>query len=309
LQKPGYFARGLTPLVVLAACRRQNMRVYEIIQLLTMAALTGLLFATGLRLNPAQVLGAVTDGHRLLRALVINFVVVPLLGVGLVIVAAVPREVSIGFVLLAAAPFAPVVPVFTRMARGDLALAAAFTAVFPVFSSFLTPWVSALSLKCLPGAEALHFEVLAILLVLLLTITLPLLAGVAANHLWPAMCERWLRPVEGASEAIGAVSLVFVSAVEWKSIVTTGWMSLLAMAILFEVAMAIGYWAGGPSVAARRVIALGTGNRNIALAILIAVRSFPGSLAVASVVANGLLLIGLGLLHTAWWRLRPTKEA
>ena len=35
--------------------------------------------------------------------------------------------------LLAGAPFAPVVPIFTKMARGDMALAGALTALFPFF--------------------------------------------------------------------------------------------------------------------------------------------------------------------------------
>ena len=39
-----------------------------------------------------------------------------------------------------------------------------------------------------------------------------------------------------------------------------------------------------------------------ALAILIAVASFPGSPVVGMVVANGLVLILLGLLHVGYWR-------
>jgi BASS family bile acid:Na+ symporter len=50
------------------------------------------------------------------------------------------------------------------------------------------------------------------------------------------------------------------------------------------------------------VVALGTANRNIALAVLVAVDSFPGTPVVGAVVANGLLFILLGLLHVAWWR-------
>lgn len=50
------------------------------------------------------------------------------------------------------------------------------------------------------------------------------------------------------------------------------------------------------------MVALGTSNRNIALALLLAVESFPGSGVVPAVVANGLLLILMGLLHVAFWR-------
>jgi BASS family bile acid:Na+ symporter len=50
------------------------------------------------------------------------------------------------------------------------------------------------------------------------------------------------------------------------------------------------------------VIGLGTSNRNIALALLIALQSFGDSPIVAAVVANGLVLILLGLVHVAYWR-------
>jgi hypothetical protein len=42
--------------------------------------------------------------------------------------------------------------------------------------------------------------------------------------------------------------------------------------------------------------------------VLIAVRSFPDSPIVAAIVANGLLMILLGLLHTAWWRFKVPGE-
>jgi BASS family bile acid:Na+ symporter len=282
---------------------------HAIVELLTMASLTGLLFASGLRLTGAELLASLADRARIARVLAANFVVVPALGVALAGAAGLSRDQSVGILLLAAAPFAPVVPIFTRMALGDLALAASLTALFPVFSSFLTPWVSAVGLKLLPGPGELRFDVGTILVVLLATITLPLVAGVGVRRRSLHLAVRLLRPVEIAAEAVGAVSLAFVTAVEWPSIATTGWRSLLVTGVLFELALVCGYLAGGPSIEGRRVIAFGTSNRNMALAILIAVQSFPGTPAVAAVVANGLLLIGLGLVHTAWWRWRPARLA
>jgi BASS family bile acid:Na+ symporter len=114
-----------------------------------------------------------------------------------------------------------------------------------------------------------------------------------------------LRPVEVISEAVGALSLAFVTVVEFKTILATNWKALLAMALVSELALLAGYVVGGASKESRRVVALGTSNRNIALAVLVAISSFAGTPVVGAVVANGLLLILLGLLHVAWWRLEP----
>jgi BASS family bile acid:Na+ symporter len=276
-----------------------------VIRCLTIASLAGLLLAVGLRLTFAEVANAVKRS-RLAWVLLLNFVLVPALAAGVARVFGLPRDVTIGMLLLAAAPFAPVVPVFARMARADLALAAGLTAIFPFLSALLTPLVCAVSLKTVPGTEGLRFDFLSVLGVLTATITLPLAAGVAVNHWQSALAKRVLRPIEVFSEAVGAVSLAYVTAVEFRTVLATGWKPLLAMALVCELAMLAGHASGGPARGARRVMALGTSNRNIALAVLVAVNSFAGTPVVGAVVANGLLLIVLGLLHVAGWRLAGT---
>jgi BASS family bile acid:Na+ symporter len=52
------------------------------------------------------------------------------------------------------------------------------------------------------------------------------------------------------------------------------------------------------------VTGLGTSNRNIALAVLVALGGFAGTPVVGAVVANGLLVIGIGLVHVGIWRWR-----
>ena len=49
---------------------------HAIVELLTMASLTGLLFASGLRLTPAELLASLADRARIARVLAANFVVV-----------------------------------------------------------------------------------------------------------------------------------------------------------------------------------------------------------------------------------------
>jgi len=278
-----------------------------VIRGLTIAALSGLLLTVGLRLRWAEVADALKRSH-LSLVLAVNFVGVPLLTVAAAWVFQLSRDVTIGMLLLAAAPFAPVVPVFARMARADLALAAGLTALFPFLSALLTPLVCMTSLKVVPGTEALRFDFLSVLGVLVATITLPLAAGVVVNHWRPVLAKMILRPVEVLSEAVGALSLAFVTAVEFKSVLATGWKPLLAMVVVSELAFFIGYAVGGSTIGARRVVALGTSNRNIALAVLVALSSFAGTPVVGAVVATGLVLILRGLLHVAWWRFKGSQR-
>jgi len=283
------------------------MSAQTIIQILTTASLAGLLFEVGLRLTVRQILEPLKDRKLLARVLVTNFVLVPALAIALVRVLDVPTDSAAAILLLATAPFAPVVPVFAKMAKGDLALAASLTALFPLISAVLTPPVCALALRVLPDAGSLRLSVWMILGVLFATITLPLAAGVAFHHWWPAAAKRLRKPLEVSSETAGAISLGFVTFVEFESIRNIGWTTLLAVALLSEASLLAGYWFGGGTAAQRKVTALGASNRNIALALLVALGSFHESPAVPGVVAGGLTLIFLGLLHVAYWRVRSGR--
>ena len=284
------------------------MKSETLIRALTVSSLSGLLLGVGLRLTGGQVLASLRK-CRLALIIVVNFAVVPALAAAMARAFGLGPEISTGMLLLAAAPFAPVVPVFARMARADLALAAGLTTLFPVLSAFLTPWVCELTLQAVPDAGAVRFRPGGVLLTLLCTITLPLALGIAVNHLAPALGRRALRPVEIISEFTGAVSLAFVTITELRSVLAIGWVPLLVMALVSEVSLLLGWAIGGPERGARRVVGLGTSNRNIALALLVAIQSFAGTPVVPAVVTNGLLLILLGLFHVGLWRLgaeRPT---
>lgn len=283
------------------------MKTETIIRILTISALAGLLGAVGLRLTFLEVKESLRK-CRFTLILAANFMLVPLIAVAAARLLGLGRESAIGLILLAASPFAPVVPVFARMARADLALAAGLTSVFAVFSAFLTPMVCELALKAVPDAGVMRFNLLSVLMTLVATITLPLAAGMMIHHWQPALGRRLLRPMEVLSEAIGALSLTFVTVTEFGSVLQTGWRSLTALALMAELSLILGYWLGS-SDGSRRVIALGTSNRNIALALLVAVQSFAGTPVLSAVVANGLLLILLGLMHVGWWRLCRSSKS
>jgi BASS family bile acid:Na+ symporter len=278
------------------------MTAHTVVRILTTAALAGLLFEIGLRLKPRELWHSLRDHALLARVLVLNFLIVPALALGLMWCLNVPRDPSVAILLLAAAPFAPVVPIFTKMVRGDLALAASLTALFPFVSAFFTPFVCEVGVRFVPGGGELSFSFAIILLVLLATITLPLAAGVAMNHWWPSVGRALQKPIEVIADAAGALSLGFVTWTEWEAITHTGWKPLLVTLVLSEASLVLGYALGAGSKGARRVTAFGASNRNIALAILVAIDSFAGSPILPQVVANGLLLIFVGLAHVAWWR-------
>ena len=284
------------------------MNTDTIIRLLTIATLSGLLFCSGLRLTWAEITDALRKNH-LIWILPVNFVLVPALVFFIAKGFQLSADMAVGMAILAAAPFAPVVPTFARLAKGDLALASVLTGLFPILSAFITPLVCEVSLRPWLQTGSLQFNVLSILVLLVSTITLPLAIGVAGRH-WAPKAAHWLlKPIEVLSEATGTIALIYVVAVDFQSICSIGWKAFAAIVLTSELSFLAGYITGGPAKAARFVVGVGTANRNIALALLVAIQSFPGPSVRAAVVANGLLLILLGLIHVGLWRLlAPDKN-
>jgi BASS family bile acid:Na+ symporter len=272
-----------------------------IVRVLTTCSLGGLLLAVGLRLRWREV-SAALGSWRIAAIALLNFLLVPILALTIARAAPLSPERSVGMLLLAAAPFAPVVPVFARMARADLALAAGLTSLFPVVCAVVTPFVLRAGLPWVSSEADIPFRPGFVLGVLLATITLPLAVGIGSNHVWPRLKRRLLRPMELAAEAMGALSLVFVTWVEFQNIIDTPWQSLVAMVVFIEVSFLLGHALGGPMPGRRLVFALGTSNRNIALALLVALDSFAGTGIPGVVVTIGLLLILSGLLHVGYYR-------
>jgi BASS family bile acid:Na+ symporter len=84
-----------------------------IVKILTMLSLVGLLLDVGLRLTWREV-GQAIRISRITWILAANFILVPLLTVAAARAVGLSGDVATGMVLLAAAPFAPVVPVFAK---------------------------------------------------------------------------------------------------------------------------------------------------------------------------------------------------
>ena len=121
------------------------------------------------------------------------------------------------------------------------------------------------------------------------------------NHFYPRGSARAAKWIQGVSEGIGAVGLALVVWTEFRNIIALGWRPLLAIGILSELSFLAGWFCGGADRASRIVVAFGTSNRNIALAILIAAQNFSTTV-MGSVAGCGLVLILLGLAHVAWLR-------
>jgi BASS family bile acid:Na+ symporter len=248
---------------------------------------------------------ALMDALRRVRlgALVLgNFFLIPLVATTLIVHSELGQNAARALIFLACAPFAPVVPLFVRMARGDLALAAGLTALFPAFSSLLTPCATALSFWLIqdPGSQTpsalLIFELLAA------SITLPLLLGIGLREFFPGLSKDIQRPTEWVSEAVGVLSLGYLASLESGHLAQFTLSGAGPYILFYELTFIIGLALGGGPAQRRLVMAFGSANRNIGLAILLAAALADDAELLGEVLLQSLLMIAVGLIHVAFAR-------
>ena len=148
------------------------------------------------------------DGRLIARALAANVLVVPLLGVLLARLFALPEAIATGFLLMAIAPGVPFVLSSVRKRGGSLGLAVALALLLPLVSIVTVPITAALVLP--PGAQA-HVPLGRFAATLLIFQILPLCAGVLVTAKAPAFAMRLVRPLELLFFAAAVALLALIS--------------------------------------------------------------------------------------------------
>jgi bile acid:Na+ symporter, BASS family len=257
-------------------------------KLIAAAVLVSLTFSAGLEVNREHLFAILKDVGLLGRALLANFVIVPILGVLFVKLFALPPEIATGLLLMAIAPGVPLVLISVRKRGGSLGLAVELALFLPLLSVVTVPLTAQLVLP--PGALA-HLPLGQFVVTLLLFQTLPLLLGIAVGQRIPALAPRLSRIFRVIFLLTLLVLLVALVPKVAHSVASVyGSRGMLAMLCVVVLSMLTGLALGGPARETRRVLGTATTLRNIGLAALIASSGFPDSSLVPAAVLSYLLV-------------------
>jgi BASS family bile acid:Na+ symporter len=253
------------------------------------------MLAAGFGFTFREILAPLREPHRIVRVLIGNFVLVPLLAVAIVHGFALDPPLALGFILLGTAAGAPFLIKLVAITRADLALGTALLVLLVlgtvVFMSIAVPLLA-------PDAAV---DAGAIALPLVLSLLLPLGVGLLVRQTAP----RWARRLQPIARTLSTVSLV-VLLVATLLANLDGLVDILtsrtAFAILLFVlgSFVIGYLIASPHPERRVVLGLGTAQRNIAAATVVAAEGFRGPDTLVLVVVSS--MVGLFvLIPTARW--------
>ncbi|MGZ4940245.1 MAG: bile acid:sodium symporter family protein [Halobacteriota archaeon] len=248
------------------------------------------MLAMGLSLTVAQILQPLYNLRIVGKALLANFVLVPL--VAYVLVALIPLEqgLAIGLILVGTAAGAPFLPKLVQFSKANIAFGVGLMVLLMVVTIFYMPLVLPL---LLPGTTVNAGSIAASLVVLLL---IPLAVGLLIKK-WNDEIADTLQPAFNRISTIFLVVLIVLYlGVGYQTILGTFGTGAIGVAIVFIlISLGIGYVLGGPARDTKPVVGLATAQRNISAAFVVVIANFATNFSVMAMVLV-VSLIGLIIL-------------
>jgi bile acid:Na+ symporter, BASS family len=225
--------------------------------------------SVGLGLTVPQIVAPLRNGRLVVLSLLANFVLTPITAIGLSKLFGLDQPLAIGLLLVGVAGGAPFLIKLADIAKANMAFAVGLMVVLMVLTVGYMPVVLPMLLEGVAVSPA------AIAKSLILLMLIPLAAGLALR-VWQAPAAARVRSVVAP---ISSVSMIFVivltTAGHFGSMLTIlGSFGILAAVIFVAICFGIGWILGGPGTDTRRVLSLGTAQRNTAAALVVAGQNF-----------------------------------
>ncbi len=247
------------------------------------------MLAMGAGLTVSQIFQPLSNARLVMLALLANFVLMPLGALALAKVLWLDEPFGVGLLLLGCAAGAPFLPKLAELAKGNLAFAVGAMVLLMVVTVGYLPMVLPL---LLPGVAVNPWEIASSLVLLML---LPLATGLALKARYGDLATRVKPVLDWISNVslILLVSLITAANID-KVLQVFGTRGILAGLMFIALGFGTGWLLGGPDADTRRVMALGTGQRNIAAALVVASQSFSDPKVVVMVIV--VAIVGLIIL-------------
>ena len=259
-----------------------------IITLLNVTALVAIMLSMGMKVTFESLLSSARHWHLLVLGLIANYVIVPAVTVGLLLLFQSSPSVSVGFLILAVCPGAPFGPLITAIAKGNVPSAVALMMILAGLSAFLSPTVLSLLVSRLAPGSDLHINSIALVKTLLITQMLPLALGMVIHHAAPRLTSWTVKPVSVLANVLLLALVGLIVATQYESLAAIRFRGWMGMSLLLLASLCIGWFFGASDTPTRKAMATATATRNAAVALVIVTSNFAGTPAVTAVVAYAL---------------------
>jgi predicted Na+-dependent transporter len=246
----------------------------------------------GLSLTVGQIIDPLRNIRLVVLALVANFLLVPILAVFISRVFSLDKPLEIGLILLATAAGAPFLPKLAEVAKGSAAFSVGLMVLLMVVTIIYLPLVLPLLLG---DVDVNPWDIAQSLIVLML---MPLAIGLFIRARYVETAAK-LQPTFAQASNIAILFLTILGLVlNFENMIDlVGSLGILAGIVFILGALVVGYLLGGSEGELKSVMGLGTAQRNISAALVVAAQNFDDPNVVTYLMV--LAVIGLVILMPA----------
>ncbi|GAA4529375.1 bile acid:sodium symporter family protein [Brachybacterium paraconglomeratum] len=241
-----------------------------------------IMFAMGLTLTLPDFALVVKRPLPILIGVIAQYVIMPLVGLGIAVLLQLPTELAVGVILVGSAPGGTSSNVIAYLAKADTALSVTMTSIStllaPLFTPMLTLLLAGSYLPVNAGDMALSI-VKMVLIPVIGGLVIRLIAGKLVDKILPAL--PWV--------SVAGISLVVIAVVSGstEAIVTAGGIVLLAVVLHNGLGYLLGYWAARllrQGERAARTTSIEVGMQNSGLAATLAASAFSPTAALPAAI-------------------------
>ncbi|AFY55411.1 putative Na+-dependent transporter [Rivularia sp. PCC 7116] len=219
------------------------------------------LFSVALEESKAELITSLKSGL-MAKSLLINFILLPLTGIILTWIFHLSAEISSGFLTVASAPGGLLSLHFARVAKGNLRYAIGLVFLLSILSIIITPLLIHL---IFPGIVVINLPIFSVIGILSLLVLPPLLLGQIVRYYLRGITPILQKIASFSSIALFITFTILTSTLRDLDAEILAWNGIAAIIAFILAAWSISWWLSGADIGSRKVLAIGTSMRNIAI--------------------------------------------
>jgi len=251
----------------------------------------------GFSLTIQQIIAPLKNTRLVLMSLLANFILVPILVLLIVQFLPLSEGLKIGLILTGMAAGAPFLPKLVQVAKGDMAFTAGLMVLLMVVTNAFLPIVLPFVLT---GVQVNPWDIAKSLILLML---MPLGISLFIRARYEDVAKGLIPTMAMATNLSLIVLFIGYFLAYFNEIFgVIGSGGILAAILLIAGGVMVGFLLGGPGIGTRKVLALGTGQRNLAAAFAVATSNFASNpevlieILVVSLLGLAILMVIAGQL-------------
>lgn len=264
-------------------------------------SLAFIMFSLGLGLSISDFSRVLKQPKDFLIGAFSQIIILPIVALILVLIWPLSPELSIGVMLIAAAPGGATSNIITSFAKGDVALSVSLTAIISLLSVFTIPLIVLISLNLLvDNYSSISISILDIAIQMFAIVTIPVILGILFRK-FMSNFSILLEPIaKKISALLFAIVLIGAVLAEKDNIILYFSQAGLITLILNILMMIIAFYIAkffGSGVSQRKTIIVECGLQNGTLAIVVATSVFGGGVYLIPAATYSLIMFASSLIY------------